>query len=657
VTPEVDRILNKALAKDPAERYQHADDLLPDLRVLQKQSGARKTSVVLPPAGTSVVSPADTQPTAVEPGQGSRRILERAVAIIATLAFLGLLALHMSEPSGEAPASLTRRFSISQEGLSSASVSPDGRYVAFATGTMPQSSLWLRAIGAETAREIPGTEGARPQVGWSPDSQSIVFATRAEIKRVGLDGADPVTLGALPGTGGDGLRGASWSPDGERIVFSSARRLSQIPARGGEARLLLDRDSGDAVQPHFLPMTNGVDVIVYQTNLDADAQIWTLNLETGERSEVGPGSAPVYSPDGYLIHGPSELDEQGLHALPFSLASLQRTGSSFPIAAGGRIASLAHDGTLVFWDGSFAPVQWALVWRDRAGEVIETISRPQARMTSPSLSPDGQRIAVASLETGDFDIWIHDLARSTKMRLTFEEGRELSPFWSSSGREITYSRPGGNVGSLTRKNADGTGEAVVLVESEVSLWAPSWSPDGRYLAYTAGDGEVGFDIRFGELRSDGEMSDPVTFLGTPTYEGGARISPDGRFVAYRSDESGRREVYVRSFPDGDGKWQVSVNGGWQPRWRPDGKELYYVEGEDTLMSVSVSTEPTITLGPPQQLFRSEDLLRGGLTEYDVTADGERFVTISTVRAIDEEVPPPRIRIVQNWYEEFRERQQ
>jgi len=217
--------------------------------------------------------------------------------------------------------------------------------------------------------------------------------------------------------------------------------------------------------------------------------------------------------------------------------------------------------------------------------------------------------------------------------------------------EIAYTLTGARA-SLMRRPADGTGEAVVLVEADGYPFAADWSTDGRYLAYSELTSEAGWDIGYVEIQSDGETSEPVTFLGTANTEAVPRFSPDGRFVAYISHESGSPEVYVRSFPDGTaGKWQVSVNGGRQPRWRSDGKELYYVENT-ALMAVAVSTEPEFTLGQPQILFESADLVGGPeAVQYDVSADGQRFVTVMPVEG---ETTPPTIRIVENWYEEFRE---
>jgi Tol biopolymer transport system component len=196
-----------------------------------------------------------------------------------------------------------------------------------------------------------------------------------------------------------------------------------------------------------------------------------------------------------------------------------------------------------------------------------------------------------------------------------------------------------------RKTADGTGEAVVLVEADTGIYSPDWSKDGRYLVYHELTSENHTDIRYVELQNDGEISEPLTFLATSASEISAKLSPDGRFVAYRSNESGRHEIYVGPFPEGTGKWQVSVNGGQHPRWRSDGKELYYVEpslGQGALMAVSVSTELTFALGQPQRLFESTDLNAGrNVVPYDVSTDGQRFVTVAPDQDGEEDAAPPR----------------
>jgi dipeptidyl aminopeptidase/acylaminoacyl peptidase len=207
-----------------------------------------------------------------------------------------------------------------------------------------------------------------------------------------------------------------------------------------------------------------------------------------------------------------------------------------------------------------------------------------------------------------------------------------------------------------RKAADGTGEPAVLVESDYAASNADWSRDGRYLVFHGPSGETtSNDILYVELEAGGDPLKPKIFLSTPAAESAPKLSPDGRFVAYVSNESGRPEVYVRPFPSGTGRWQASPNGGAQPRWRSDGKELFYVENRNTMMAVPVSSGQGLTLGQPQRLFQSADLIFRNLPwpQYDVSADGQRFLTSTPVQ----EDTPPTIRIVQNWYEEFRNREQ
>ena len=486
--PKVDDILAKALAKDRDERYQHADDLLADLRVLQKRSGERKTESgrSRTAAAARTLQPTEAlPPDAVVVKRSSQRLLQ-AVAVVATLAMLIIAFFQFTEAQPEVRELTTTRFSFAPEGLSLARISPDGRYIAFTAQADSESSLWLRAIGSETAREIPGTDVARPQLGWSPDSQSIVFATTTQIKRVSIAGGDPITLGDLPGAG-RGAFGVSWSPDGERLVFATLGDLYEVAARGGQPQLLLDL-SGDSTRsaafPHFLPTGSGPSGLVFTARgrLAYDRWLAVLNLETGEWRELGPGTMPVYSLDGYLIHGSDTWNEVGLFSLPFSLATLKPTGKSFPIAAEGQGPTVARNGTLAYLDDAGGAAGRTLIWRNRAGELIETIGQPQPGIEDPALSPDGQRIAMVSPESGNRDIWVHDLIRSTKTRVTFDEGAEAAPTWSPSGEDITYFKIGSRF-SIRSKAADGTGEAVALVESELVLYSSDWSRDGRYLVY------------------------------------------------------------------------------------------------------------------------------------------------------------------------------
>jgi Tol biopolymer transport system component len=664
---ELEFIAGKCLAKDAADRYQQASDIAVDLRTLAEKLRSGRSAILrtsnlttgVPATMTAAhtVNPAEAlPPDAVVMKRSSKRALQ-ALAIATTLAFLGVLAVLFTQAP---PERTVTRFSFVPDSLAEVHISPDGKYILYAAGTDGESSLWLRSLSDESARELPGTEGAIDGF-WSPDSLEIGVVTSGwELKRVSIDGGSPIKLCELPAR--TNFYGGTWSPDGERIVFSSGLQLYEIAARGGQPQLLFDA-SGEprpvSRDPHFLPTSGGPPGLVYSAaNTPADRRIAVLNLETGERRELGPGTGPVYSQDGYLIHGAANADEPGLWALPFSLGTLEPTGDAFPISTAGFTPSVSRDSTLAYRDQAEVGALETLVWRSRAGELLETVGQPQALIGQPALSPDGQRVAVRSGESSDFDIWVHDLTRSTKTRLTFEDVTEANPAWSPSGREIVY-RIAGLPERIMRRAADGTGEAVALVEAEGQLYMPDWSRDGRYLVYREGRTETRSDIRYVELGADGTTGEPVTFLDSPADESAPKLSPDGRFLAYASDESGRPEIYVRPFPSGDGKWQASVNGGTAPRWRSDGRELYYAEGANTLMSVSVSTESAFTPGQPQPLFEAPLLAStsAGYGGYDVSADGQRFVTIAPVEAEGEETAPPAIRVVQNWYEEFRNHEQ
>ena len=598
--------------------------------------------------------------------EADKRLLQ-ALAAVLGIAFLGLLAIHFMTAPPE-PLRPVRSFSFSLEGLTAGSggqISPDGNHILYAAGAGGQPSLWLHSLENESVRELNGTEGA---VGgfWSPDSLSIGFGADSELKRVSIDGGSPITLCGLPYLRGIAFAGGTWSPDGERIVFSSSLRLYEIAARGGEPQMLFgggEVPRTGSRSPHFLPPDGGPRALIYSATAgEADRSVAVLNLETGERKELAPGFAAVYSAEGHLIHGHSNGSQRGLWALPFSRQTLSVTGESFPIAGVGQLPSVSRDGALAYWDGAEGAAGGSLVWRSRAGEIVETVGQPQAAMRDPAISPDGQRIAVGTDESGNPDIWVHDLSRSTKTRFTFFAGRDSRAVWSPNGGEISFRRGSvGGVSSFLSKAADGTGDAVVLVASEGAIAHQDWSPDGKYLVYqeNANTESRDHDIRYVEFQANGERSEPLTFLSTPASELVLRFSPDGRFVAYvslhRADGSEHHDVYVRTFPDGSaGKWQVSLNGGTQPRWRSDGAELYYVQNT-AMMAVPVSTDAGFTRGQPQKLFESADLRFGGNSaRYDVSADGQRFLTVMPF--FGDETETPKIRIVLNWYEAFRDRE-
>ena len=583
VPMELEFIVGKCLAKDPADRYGNASEVAKDLRTLGEKLKSGHSTILrtsdraagVPATMTAgqTVNPIEALlPDAVLVRRGRQR-LERVLTAVLAAALLGVLAIHFSEAAPEAP---VRRFSFSQGGLSNAAISPDGRYVAFVAQADGVPSLWLRSLASETAVQIPGTEGARNWTGgWSPDSRSIVFATQDQLKRVSIEGVDAVRLCELPERGGAGLLGASWSPDGERIVFSSGNKPWEVSARGGEPRLLFEGE-GNFRWPHFLPAAGGSQGVVYARGYAAlnNQRIVATDLESGEHNEIGPGSWPVYSASGYLLHN----NEFGLAATPFSIQTLAATGDTFSVQEAGERASLSQDGTLVYLDRARGGDTFSLVWRNRAGELLDdTIGQPQPSMTHLALSPDGRWLAVAGQEGGNEDVWIHGVERPTKTRLTFADGFDRGATWSPNGRDIAFASTRNGQLDIFSKPADGSGKAVPLVATPLGEFVTDWSTDGQYLLYDRHQpGATLADIWYLKRKPDGSGFDPFVFLETPFQERAGKFSPDGRYVVYASNETGQYEVYVRSFPSGEGKWQVSVNGGSQPRWSRDGKEIWFL---------------------------------------------------------------------------------
>jgi Tol biopolymer transport system component len=334
-------------------------------------------------------------------------------------------------------------------------------------------------------------------------------------------------------------------------------------------------------------------------------------------------------------------DSVSIWALPYSLATLEATGKPFRIAQHGSSPQVSQSGTLVYSDVPSDLRQ--LAWVDRSGQRISKIGEPHAQV-NPTLSPDGRKLAIA-LREGDIDIWIYDLDRGIKTRLTADAANEGLGAWTPAGDALTYfSNERGNA-DIFSKSPAGTGAAIALVATPAPEIEPDWSPDGKVLLYTTISRDMKADLWYRERRNDSGLGDPQVFLQTPFAEGQGRFSPDGRFVAYVSDESGRPEIYVRDFPQGSRKWQISAEGGTLPRWSRDGKEIFYVE-RSKMMAVSVALKPEFTPGRPSMLFEDESLRS---PQYDVAPDGKRFVVVERL----DNQPPLSIHVAHNWFEDFR----
>ena len=494
-------------------------------------------------------------------------------------------------------------------------ISPDGSHVAFVSG---DGTLWVHDFKEDERRALPGTEEANSPF-WSPDSLWIGFAAADELKKVRFDGGPAVVLCRLLDRS---FWGGTWSPDLRSIVFGvhnpgSLPRLYEVSAQGGGRPELLFEPNDEERKmgfghPHFLPLGEGPRMLLYAAGFPSRSSIVLRNLDTGEQDVLGYGAAPAYSPSGYIVYQTSGV-VGGLWALPFSLDTRKPTGASSAVRTNGLNPSVA-DGWLVYLNrgGSVR-----LVWRDRSGKKLGAIGEPQAGIFYPALSPDERAVAVRGIEGDTENIWIHEVGRRSKTRLSVERGYVSVPIWSPDGK-VTYSASVDGIINIYRKPARFDGDPEVLLAGTFHDLPCDWSEDGRHLLFYRNDPETLRDIWYLRRRDDGSGYEERLFLQTPFWEHAASFSPDGRFVVYVSDEAGRYDVYVRRFPEGTERWKVSMDkSGAQPRWSHDGKEIFYVEG-DTLFAASVSTEPTFAVKGRRRLFTSA-LLRGNFVpSYDVS---------------------------------------
>jgi Tol biopolymer transport system component len=358
----------------------------------------------------------------------------------------------------------------------------------------------------------------------------------------------------------------------------------------------------------------------------------------------------VYDPSGYVLftRGPTNA---GVWAIPFSLERLDRTGEPFLVVPNGYRESVAHDGTLIY-SGGTERTALQLAWVDREGREVGKIGTPMQRMDPfASLAPDGIRIGVSTMDTDSRDIWILDAVRGTKTRYTFEPGSEVLPVWSPDGARIMYhATPKGCADaacwSVVMRAADGSGDVDTLAQA---AGFASISPDGRTLLYTS----FASGMRDLWTMPIDKSAPAAHFLHDTGSMTGGQISPDGRYVAYVSEESGHREIYLRRFPAGEGKWQVSLSGGMWPRWSGRGDRLYYTQGDD-IMEVEANLGDSPTLGTPRKLFTRDPLgigvILGWDAGFDVTTDGTRFVIPKNA---DAGAQSPGITVVQNWLTGFK----
>ncbi len=648
--PTVRLLLRRCLAKNPDRRLHD----VADARIELEQAIADPESSMIGLAGEALAE-AEARARA---GTRSRTLLLAAAGIVLGLVG-GLLLGRTLAPEPERP---VRKFDLGvriEPGAAAdfeAAISPDGSRVAFTAG----GKLWIQSLQELEARQVEGTDGALAPF-WSPDGKEVGYFTNKRLWKVASTGgrSSVITeLGATPAGG----RGASWGDDG-RIVFSLGNTgLLEVSALGGEARELVPTEEGEADihEPHVLPAGKGLLFVSHPST----APPTTLALLAGGERRVLFHSEkdrrlwwPVYSSSGHILfRRAGESITAGLWALPFSLDSLEVAGEPFLVAAEASAGSVSRDGTLLFVHRP-ADVFGSeyLEWVDRDGQPSGQIGDVRPSYTAAwSISPDGRRLAFTSVgqDANTPEAWVRDLERGTETRLTNNEAPEFLMRWMPSGEEIVFSRFEPESGALSAYAiaADGSGEERKLADGVVT----GITPDGKYAVMMRVPGDepgraAGQDSPFDLwiLPLDGS-EEPRPLLQSTFRESGGAVSPDGRFVAHSSNRSGRDEVYLTRFPEGSGRWQVSVNGGSGPLWSPRGDRLYFIENETTLMEVTFQPGDPPRLGRPVALFE----FLGQERPYAVAPDGERFVVSARARQADEERPRPALKVVQNWSLEF-----
>jgi eukaryotic-like serine/threonine-protein kinase len=526
-------------------------------------------------------------------------------------------------------------------------LSPDGTYLAYVASQGGDQQIYLRAMDSLEARSIAGTEGAN-ELFFSPDGQWLGFFTGPKLKKISVSGGSALTLCT---TGQS--RGASWGSQG-KIAFApnNTTVLQEVSDSGGTQQPITHLQKGDVGHrwPEFLP--GGKAMLFVAGGLGDDSRVEAYSIGTGEQRDLNlAGTQPRYAASGHLVfaQGPN------LMAAPFDPQRLEVTGAAVPVVdrvsqattSGGAQYSFSETGSLVYVSGIAQATLRRLVWVDRKG-VEQALPAPPHAYRYPRLSPDGHRLAV-TIEEPEQNIWLYDLARTTLTRLTFQGSLNLMGSWTPDGKRIAFESNREGAANLFWQLADGSGGIEKLTTSGHTQAPFSWSPDGQELAFADVAPVTGYDIWV--LRMRDRKAQP--FLETPYLESAPRFSPDGHWLAYVSDESGRFEVYVQSYPGPGGKWQISTEGGTEPVWNPNGRELFY-RTQNKLMAVDIATQPSFSAGTPRRLFEGRyQPTTLTVPNYDVSPDGQRFLMLEPVE--QDQVAPTQIVVVQNWFEELKQK--
>jgi Tol biopolymer transport system component len=629
--PLLDHVVKRCLAKDPDDRWQSAADVMHDLKLI----------------ADGVTGVGVTARAPVNVMRRERLAWTAALALVTIIAVaMSMVAFRPAQPAPEMRLDITTPPTIDPASLA---ISPDGQKVVFVATSEGQSRLWLRPLQSTSGRALAGTEGALFPF-WSPDSQSVAFFANGKLKRLDVDRGSVQILTDAPSG-----RGGTWNRDGT-IIFTpnpASSAIFRIAATGGTPTALTRIEASKETShrfPQFLP--DGHHFLYYVQGTPESHGIYVGDLDgSPPRRLVDVDSAPLYAASGQLLF----VRQGTLFAQAFDATRLELQGDPFSVVE--RLASSSTAQGLAAVSTSVAgPILYRtasggggrqLVWFDRSGKDVGKVGDPVGAV-DVSLSPDGQRVALGyQAINANVDAWLLDLRRGALSRLTVDAGIDLFPTWFPDGRRVAFASTRKGAYDLYWKPVIGFGNEELLFADAQDKNPMDWSPDGRFLLYRVIDPKSGNDLW--ALSMDGNRK-PVPVVQTNFDENLPQFSPDGKWIAYESNVSGRFEIYIQPFPGQGGQVQVSTNGGAQVRWNRNGKELFYIALDGRLMAVPihlVANTQTLEAGSPIPLFATR--VGGALPfpfrqQYVVSSDGQRFL----MNTLADEAPSAPITVILNW---------
>jgi serine/threonine protein kinase len=642
--PRIRLLLERCLEKEAKNRYGSISDARVDIQ-----------KALADPGGVLA-----RQAIAVEPERKIRMMLPWIAAAVVLAAIIMGVTIWKFRPTE--PRQIMRFYHDLPEGqefstlnLKTLAVSPDGKQVVYST----PKGLFMRSVNELAAKLIAGSEGSAANPFFSPDGKWIGYlsVTDGKLKKIAVRGGVPVALWDI-----SAAYGGPWWDEDNTIAYSQfSHDIMRISADGGTPESIVKLKSFhlNLTDPQILP--DGKSILYTSYSSDDQPKVMVQSLKSGVTKELFPGLSARYIPTKHIIY---KLPNNGdLFAIPFDPYRLKVTGEPVCIVEGVRQFAVSDSGTLAYLPGTAggAPPRQILVWVNREGKE-EPLSADPNQYLWFSISPDGKQVASEVMSTPKNSIWIWDVVRETMTRLTLDEGTySMAPLWTPDGKRIVYSSSRENpflpnaICDICWKTADGTGEAEKLASSHGRAPLPwSWSGDGKTLVLWDNIPPGHLDIM--TLSMEGEhIRKPL--LQEKYNEWYPRVSPDGRWMAYTSDETGKNNVYVRPFPDvNKRKWKVSTDGGYNPLWSPDGRELFYHSG-DAAMAVPVETEPDFKPGKPKILFRGSHYCPERFSDlifWDIDPSGKRFLILKEARQAATEAAR-KINIVVNWFEELKQR--